>query len=107
MSKTRTRLSYDYDRTTLTIRIDPRLLERLRAAGPSILGGYSRIVDDCIRLGLPLYEVRSEIENEKDLDQIRKFYTSVLRPDGLAECIVEACKEIMKLESKPQGRRKP
>ncbi len=100
---------YNYDRTIVTIRIDNRLLERLREVGPTIMGGYSRIVDDSIRMCLPFYECQSEFdENEEmDLERFRQVFATVLRPDCLGQAVVEACKEIIATDAKKQGRRKP
>jgi hypothetical protein len=106
MSKTRTRLSYDYDRTSLTIRIDPRILKRLRAVGPSVLGGYSRIVNDSVRMCLPFFEYQLELENETDIARFKEVFNDVMQPDCLGESILEACKQIMEQDAKTQGKRK-
>jgi len=100
------RLSYDYSRKPVTVRLHPRLLERLRVAGAPLLGGYSRIIEDSILLCLPFYEFQSEQGNAID-SEYKKVFTSILQPDCLGECIFEACKEIVKRDKKPQGKRKP
>ena len=95
-------------RSQTTMRIDDELLERLRMLSCITVGGYTRIVEDCLRIYLPFFEYQTELERqEKFSDVHQQLASSLMRPEYLGQALAIALEEIVKKESKPQGRRKP
>jgi hypothetical protein len=90
------------------MRIDDEILERLRMLSCITVGGYTRIVEDCLRIYLPFFEYQSELEQQGNFSDVhQKLATSLMRPEYLGQALAVALEEIVKQETKSQGKRKP
>lgn len=94
-------------RSQTTMRIDDEILDRLRVLGCVTVGGYTRIVEDCLRVCLPFYEYQSELKGQGLFSEPHKnLAASLMRPEYLGRALAIAFEEVVKRELKSQGKRK-
>ena len=88
-------------RSQTTMRIDDEILDRLRVLGCVTVGGYTRIVEDCLRTCLPFYEYQSTLEGQENFSEPhQKLVVSLMRPEYLGQALAVALEEVIKKEMK-------
>jgi hypothetical protein len=94
------RRKYTCERNYLRVTLSSEILERLHDVGGNVVGGCSRVVEDCLRVCLPLYQSR-EPKNGVSADPIQSdLILSVLIPDILGRAIAVACHEVVEKDFK-------
>jgi len=93
---------------TMNLSFSPETYERLRAAGKGIVGGCSRVADDCLRACLPLYASwlsgKGKVTNiesgnmEFDADLILSVLVPEMFGKAIAVAIHEKAIELMEID---------
>jgi hypothetical protein len=87
-------------RYQICLTLSPETLERLRCVGSTVAGGNARVVEDCLRMCLPLYQSR-ELENGISVDTTIQsdMILSMLIPEIFGRAIAVAFRETMQKEN--------